>query len=168
MSAAPSSFAPVGLEPRPDLAVSAALERARDALLEKQRPDGHWIGELQGDTILESEYIFLMAFLGREDEERLRKAAKYILAQQRPEGGWSNYPGGPLELSVSVKAYFALKLTGHDAEEPAMRRAREAIRAAGGAAGSRIAKGDRSAAAQSAVLDKGRPVESRSAKRTMA
>jgi hypothetical protein len=49
-----------------------AIERARRCLLDMQQPDGHWVGELQGDTILESEYVLLMAFLGREDEEVCR------------------------------------------------------------------------------------------------
>jgi squalene-hopene/tetraprenyl-beta-curcumene cyclase len=103
-------------------------------LLDLQRPDGHWVGELQGDTILESEYVLLLAFLGREESETARKACRYILTEQRPEGGWSNYPDGPFDLSVSVKAYFALKLTGHDPESPPLRRARELIRQHGGAA----------------------------------
>src|SRR5205809_440293 len=80
-----------------------AVGRARDCLLEKQAADGHWCGELQGDTILESEYIILMAFLGREREERPAKAARYLLTQQRNEGAWGNYPGGPADLGVSVK-----------------------------------------------------------------
>jgi squalene-hopene/tetraprenyl-beta-curcumene cyclase len=100
-----------------------------------QRPDGHWVGELQGDTILESEFILLMAFLGREDEPRFKKAARYLLENQQPGGGWANYPGGPADLSVSVKAYFALKLTGHDQQAEYMLRAREVIRGLGGAAG---------------------------------
>jgi squalene-hopene/tetraprenyl-beta-curcumene cyclase len=111
-----------------------ALARARRCLLDQQKPDGHFIGELQGDTILESEYVLLMAFFGREGEERVRKAARYILSQERPDGGWSNYPGGPVDLSVTVKAYFALKLTGHDPEAPYMRRARAAVLELGGAA----------------------------------
>jgi squalene-hopene/tetraprenyl-beta-curcumene cyclase len=113
--------------------LSGAIERTRRWLLAQQRQDGHWVGELQGDTILESEYILLMAFLGRENEERLRKAARYILQQQRYEGGWSNYPEGPFDLSVSTKAYFALKLTGQDPQAPEMRRACELIRERGGA-----------------------------------
>ena len=112
-----------------------AIDRARRCLLDMQQADGHWVGELQGDTILESEYVLLMAFLGREDEEVCRKAANYILGHQMPEGGWNNYPQGPADLSVSVKAYFALKLTGHDANAPYMRRAREVILSLGGAAG---------------------------------
>ena len=113
-----------------------ALDRATAALLRLQARDGHWVGELQGDTILESEYIFLMAFLGREREDKCLRAARYILEQQQPSGGWSNYPGGPADLSVSVKAYFALKLTGAiDVEALPMRRARDVIRGLGGAAG---------------------------------
>ncbi len=114
--------------------LEGAVERARRCLLGKQRADGHWVGELQGDTILESEYVMLMGFLGREGEEKVRKAARYIISQQRPEGAWSTYPGGPVDLSVSVKAYFALKLAGHAPAAPYMRRARELILAQGGAA----------------------------------
>ena len=114
--------------------LSAAVDHACNCLLDRQAPDGHWVGELQGDTILESEYILLMAFLGREGEERVAKAARYLLTQQMPEGGWNNYPDGPSDLSVSVKAYFALKLAGHDAQAPYMRRARTIIRGLGGAA----------------------------------
>jgi squalene-hopene/tetraprenyl-beta-curcumene cyclase len=99
-----------------------------------QSADGHWVGELQGDTILESEYVILMAFLGREREERVAKAARYILGQQLPDGGWTNYPGGPADATVSVKAYFALKLAGHRRKARYMRRACELIRSLGGAA----------------------------------
>lgn len=112
----------------------AGISHARQFLLNQQADDGHWVGELQGDTILESEYILLMAFLGRERSERVAQAARYILQQQLPDGGWNNYPGGPAELSVSVKAYFALKLAGYDPTLPLMRRACAVIRSLGGAA----------------------------------
>src|SRR5204863_6872896 len=80
--------------------LSTSLLRARQCLLSLQKADGHWCGELQGDTILESEYVLLMAFLGRDQEQRVKKAGRYILSQQRPQGAWSNYPGGPDDLSV--------------------------------------------------------------------
>jgi squalene-hopene/tetraprenyl-beta-curcumene cyclase len=120
---------------RPHGIVELAIDNARHCLLNLQQQDGHWVAELQGDTILESEYVLLMAFLGREHEERIAKAARYILSQERPDGGWSNYPGGPVDLSVTVKAYFALKLAGHDIQAPYMVRARSAILELGGAAG---------------------------------
>ena len=113
--------------------LGGAIERTRDWLLARQNPEGYWVGELEGDTILESEYILLLAFLGKGQSESARLAANYILTQQQPGGGWALYPGGPLEMSASVKAYWALKITGHDPQSPAMVRAREAIRGAGGA-----------------------------------
>jgi squalene-hopene/tetraprenyl-beta-curcumene cyclase len=114
--------------------LTRAIGAAREALLAMQRDDGHWVGELQGDTILESEYVLLLTFLGRADDPRVRKACNYLLQQALPEGGWSNYPGGPADVSVSVKAYFALKIAGHQADEPVMQRARAVIRRLGGAA----------------------------------
>jgi squalene-hopene/tetraprenyl-beta-curcumene cyclase len=113
--------------------VAPAIERTRAWLLAQQHPDGHWCGELEGDTILESEYILLLAFLGREHSLEATQAANYLLAQQLPCGGWGMYPGSGPEISGSVKAYFALKLTGHDPDAPYMRRARQCIRKQGGA-----------------------------------
>jgi squalene-hopene/tetraprenyl-beta-curcumene cyclase len=113
--------------------LAATTARARTGLLARQQPDGHWVGELEGDTILESEFVLLLAFLGKRDDPRIRPAANYLLAKQQPAGGWANYTDGPAEISVSVKAYFALKIAGHDAAEPHMRRAADVIRGLGGA-----------------------------------
>src|SRR3954452_4375074 len=90
---------------QPHGVVETAERRALQCLLSMQQNDGHWVAELQGDTILESEYVLLMAFFGRENEEKVRKAARYLVTQERPRGGWANYPGGPADLSVTVKAY---------------------------------------------------------------
>ena len=124
---------PTSAFPAADPGLARAVSDARDRLLALQKPDGHWCAELQGDTILESEYILLLAFLEEEQSDVARKAARYILEQQQADGSWSNYPGGPLEVSVAVKAYFALKLTGHSPDEPYMAKARRLILAAGGA-----------------------------------
>ena len=113
--------------------VSQAVASARDWLLDQQHIEGYWVGELEGDTILESEYILLLAYLGRGQSELARKCARTIQAEQLPTGGWALFPGGPLEVSASVKAYWTLKITGHDTNAEYMVRAREAIRAAGGA-----------------------------------
>jgi squalene-hopene/tetraprenyl-beta-curcumene cyclase len=102
-----------------------ALARARRRLLALQRADGHWCAELEGDTILESEYILTMYFLGRGGTEKVGKAAAYLRSQQLPGGGWAHFPGGDAEVSTTVKAYFALKLTGDDADAEHMVRARQ-------------------------------------------
>jgi squalene-hopene/tetraprenyl-beta-curcumene cyclase len=113
--------------------VAAAMDRGRTGLIARQNPDGHWVGELEGDTILESEFILLLAFLGKHDDPRVKRAANYLRTKQLSVGGWPNYPGGPAEVSVSVKAYFALKIAGDSATEPHMVRAAEVIRNLGGA-----------------------------------
>src|SRR5690349_25120546 len=93
-------------------AVEHALDRARNCLLAKQAPDGHWCGELQGDSILESEYLLLMWILGKENDPDLPLIANYLRNLQQRDGGWNLFPGGPADLSGTVKAYFALKLMG--------------------------------------------------------
>src|SRR5579872_1286032 len=120
-------------------AVSVSLEAVRHAvrvaqhwLLDRQEADGHWVGELEGDTILESEYILLLQFLGFRDPDKFRKLANYIRSKQHPEGYWPTFPGGPPDVSGSVKAYFACKLAGHKSDEPFMRRARRSILKMGG------------------------------------
>ena len=116
---------------------SDALGQAAGAtsrwLLERQTPDGHWVGELEGDTILESEYVLLLAFLGRERSAVCAKACKYLDDNQVPDGGWAIYPGGPVDVSASVKAYFALKLCGMPVDHPTMVRARGLVLDLGGA-----------------------------------
>jgi squalene-hopene/tetraprenyl-beta-curcumene cyclase len=112
--------------------VRNAVSAAQRYLLSIQHADGHWCGELEGDTILESEYILTLHFLGRTGEARVRKAAEYLRRKQLAGGGWPNYEGGPADVSVSVKAYFALKLVGDDPNAPHLVRAREVIRRLGG------------------------------------
>lgn len=128
-SAVPAGERPTEFSPR----LTAAIDRTRSYLLEQQHREGFWVGELEGDTILESEYLLLLAYLGRGQSDVARRLANYIFRQQLADGGWAIYPGGPLEISASVKAYLALKIAGHDSQEENMVRARIAIRAAGGA-----------------------------------
>lgn len=116
-----------------DSSVERCLNRARACLLAKQHPDGHWCGELQGDSILESEYLLLKWILGQENEPDLVLVANYLRSIQQPDGGWNLYPGGPADISGTVKGYFALKLMGDSPDAPHMRRARELILSLGGA-----------------------------------
>jgi squalene-hopene/tetraprenyl-beta-curcumene cyclase len=113
--------------------VRRTIARTRRWLLGRQQSDGHWIAELEGDTILESETILLLAFLGHEETPLARRAAEHLIETQLPGGGWAMYPGGGVDVSASVKAYFALKLTGHEPSAEPMARARRAILAHGGA-----------------------------------
>jgi squalene-hopene/tetraprenyl-beta-curcumene cyclase len=113
--------------------IEKAIEAAREWLLARQHEAGYWCGELDGDTTLESYPILLEAFLGRWDSEKSARLARTIRERALPGGGWSQYPGGPADLSVSCLSYFALKVAGDDAGAQHMRGARDAILAMGGA-----------------------------------
>ena len=112
--------------------LEAAIAAAQEWLLIQQAEDGHWCAELEGDTILEAEYLLYLHFTDQLDSVRLSKAANYIRNQILPEGGWSIYPGGPMELSATVKSYLALKMAGDSPSAPHMARTRSAVLAAGG------------------------------------
>ena len=112
--------------------LSSAIRRSQEYLFSRMHPDGYWCGELEADTTLVSDYIFVHTLLGTRDEARMQKCARQILKFQNEDGGWPIYEGGPSNISASVKAYFALKMTGHTPDEPEMVKARENILSHGG------------------------------------
>jgi squalene-hopene/tetraprenyl-beta-curcumene cyclase len=113
--------------------LSVAIQRASSYVLGMQDPgQGYWADELEADSTLTSEYIMLRYFLGKVDRQKQAKAVHYLRDRQLPDGGWAIYYGGPSEISASIKAYFALKLTGISPAEPFMKKARELILAKGG------------------------------------
>ena len=111
---------------------AAAIDAARKFLFSKQHEEGYWCGELEADTTLESDYLVLHTLLGTGTQDRFEKAGRYILEHQNQDGAWSVYPGGPSNLSASVKSYFGLKLAGYSKDHPALVRARKKILEMGG------------------------------------
>src|SRR5580698_647596 len=104
-----------------------AIDRGVNHLLSLQAQEGYWVGELEADTTLESDYIFYLHVLGKANPERISKLANYVRQRQLDDGGWNIYFSGPSELNATVKAYFALKLAGDSASAPHMERARDAV-----------------------------------------
>ena len=96
----------------------------------------YWVGELGADTTVESDCIFFYYHYYYDDPARsadkIQRLANTVLADQLDDGGWPIYPGGPSEISASVKAYVALKIAGRDAEEPLMKKACATILRLGG------------------------------------
>ena len=128
---AAQASAPSRRSPMPGL--DDAIARARQSLMSRQRPDGHWVFELEADVTIPSEFILLQHYLGRVEPELQARIARYIRATQGSSGGWPLFHGGGIDVSASVKAYFALKAAGDLAEAPHMARARAAILRQGGA-----------------------------------
>jgi squalene-hopene/tetraprenyl-beta-curcumene cyclase len=114
--------------------VDTAIARAQAALLGRQAPDGHWAGELEPDVTITSEYVLFCHLTDRVNRERERKAVAYLRRRQLPDGGFSLFEGGPADLSATIKAYFAMKMAGVPADDPAMVRARTRIHSLGGPA----------------------------------
>ena len=122
-----------------DAALQYAITAATDAILAQQRPDGHWVFELEADATIPAEYVLLRHYLAEPSDMALEsKIAVYLRRTQGAHGGWPLFHGGDFDMSASVKAYFALKMIGDDVDAPHMRRAREATLARGGAAKSNV------------------------------
>ncbi len=114
--------------------VQRVLRNAVANLQGQQASEGHWCGELEGDSILQSEYILLKFIIEQEDDARLPKIANYLRKQQRAgDGAWVQYPGAKPDVNATVKAYFALKLMGDQIDVPHMAKARDLILSLGGA-----------------------------------
>ena len=111
-----------------------AIARAAEALAACQKPDGHWVFELEADATIPAEYVLLQHWFGRSDTALEARIAVYLRRIQGEHGGWPLFHAGAFDMSASVKAYFALKMIGDDIEAQHMRRAREAILSRGGAA----------------------------------
>lgn len=120
-------------EPQRD-ALQVSVERAAAGLLALQHEAGYWCFELEADCTIPAEYILQAHFMDEIDPALEQRIAVYLREHQCEDGGWPLYSGGALDLSCTVKAYYALKLAGDDPEAPHMRRAREAILERGGAA----------------------------------
>ena len=112
--------------------VEAAAARSRDHIFSLQDSAGFWCGELEADSSLEADYIFAHHLLGTGDQAKLERAFTEMLRYQNDDGGWSIYSGGPSNISLSVKCYFASKLMGMKADDPVLTKAREWILANGG------------------------------------
>ncbi len=113
--------------------VESAIARSREYIFSRQSADGFWCGELEADAMLEADYIFAHVLLGGiAAEDRMERAWREILRYQNEDGGWSIYPGGPSNISLSVKCYFAGKLMGLGQDHPALSSARAWILANGG------------------------------------
>lgn len=109
-----------------------AIRDAVSFLKSLQHEEGYWLGELEADTTLESDYIFYLHVLGRLDRERVKKLAAYVRRRQLHDGGWNIFAGGPAEVNATVKAYFALRLAGDSEQSAHLLRARDRILRLGG------------------------------------
>src|ERR1700722_9181209 len=112
--------------------LSETIDRGVNYLLSLQASEGYWIGELEADTTLESDYIFYLQVINKANPDRIAKLANYVRRRQLDDGGWNIYYGGPSELNATIKAYVALRLAGDAPESEQLRRAARRVHELGG------------------------------------
>ncbi len=121
-----------------DSPTRAALELACERLLAMQDGEGFWQSELQTNVTMDAEDMLLREFLGIRREDQSARSAAWIRSQQRADGTWANFHGGPGELSTTIEAYCALRLVGDSPEDEHMLAAARFIRAEGGLERARV------------------------------
>jgi len=67
-------------------ASSGTLRRAVEYLLSRRAGEGYWCGELEADSMLEADYIFLHTLLESGDPERLKRAFTEMMRYQKDDG----------------------------------------------------------------------------------
>ncbi len=120
------------MKDEPASPLDLAVKKSQEFFLRQQLPQGYWWAELESNVTITAEYLLLFHLLGMVDKDREQKLATYLLSKQTKDGFWCIYFGGPGDLSTTVEAYFALKLAGLSADNPAMTKARAFILAKGG------------------------------------
>jgi squalene-hopene/tetraprenyl-beta-curcumene cyclase len=115
-----------------------ATRAARDHLLGLRSPAGWWKGELQTNVTMDAEDLMLRRFLGILTPQTAAATGRWIRSQQRPDGGWATFHGGPTDLSTTFEAYVALRLAGDEPDAEHMRSAAAFIRERGGLGATRV------------------------------
>lgn len=118
--------------------VGLAIERAQAHLVGRQDVAGWWKGELRTNVTMDAEDLLLRQFLGILKPDELAESARWIRSQQRADGTWATFEGGPGDVSTTIEAYAALRLAGDAVDDPHMRSARSFILAGGGIEASRV------------------------------
>ena len=98
-----------------------ALARGVAHLRSLQYPGGYWWGELESNSTIASEHVFMLHLFGLATDDLRRRLGNELLATQRDDGSWANWWNGPADLSTTVESYYALRLCGIPADDPSSR-----------------------------------------------
>ncbi|MCU1664358.1 MAG: squalene-hopene cyclase [Pseudonocardia sp.] len=118
--------------------MQGALDAAVEFLRSQQDPRGWWKGELETNVTMDAEDLLLREFLGIREKQETEEAARWIRSQQRADGTWANFRGGPGDLSTTIEAWVALRLAGDPPDAEHMQRAQKFVLAWGGVESSRV------------------------------
>ena len=79
-----------------------SIASATTALLDRQKPDGHWVFELEADATIPAEYVLLRHYFGEPIDTALEaKIGNYLRRiQSRKHHGWPLFHGGAQALAA--------------------------------------------------------------------
>ncbi|WP_371402882.1 squalene--hopene cyclase [Kribbella sp. NBC_00662] len=123
---------------RSDVRVEECLDAAVAYLRSLQHDDGWWKGDLATNVTMDAEDLMLRHFLGVASAQTDAETARWIRSQQREDGTWATFPGGPGDLSTTVESWVALRMAGDDPGAAHLARAASFIRSAGGVEQARV------------------------------
>lgn len=90
---------------RSDVRVEECLDAAVAYLRSLQHDDGWWKGDLATNVTMDAEDLMLRHFLGVASAQTDAETARWIRSQQREDGTWATFPGGPGDLSTTVESW---------------------------------------------------------------
>ena len=128
----------VAEESRADVQVQECLDAAVAYLRSLQHEDGWWKGDLATNVTMDAEDLMLRHFLGVATARTDAETARWIRSQQRDDGTWATFPGGPGDLSTTVESWVALRMAGEDPAAPHLTKSAEFVRSAGGVEKARV------------------------------
>ncbi|GIW93070.1 MAG: squalene--hopene cyclase [Pirellulaceae bacterium] len=100
--------------------VAAALQRARQRLLDARTPQGHWVGRLASSALSTATAISALKLAGphldvsrREQADlRVARGLQWLVLQQNPDGGWGDTDRSFSNIATTVLAIAAIRIAG--------------------------------------------------------
>src|SRR4051794_35746266 len=111
----------------PALAEEAA-RRGTEFLFSVQRDDARWCAELESNTTITAEYVFLAQILGLDLSDRRERIIRHLLGMQSPDGSWGIARHWDGDVSTTAEVYLALRILGLEPTAPGLIAAEKYIR----------------------------------------
>jgi squalene-hopene/tetraprenyl-beta-curcumene cyclase len=114
------------------VAAAAAAIRARDFAYRIRKADGHWCAELESNTTVTAEYVFMRQALGLELASKRDGLVRYFFNQQKTDGSWGLATNHVGDVSTTAETYLALRILGVSVDDPRMKDAEHYVLKQGG------------------------------------
>lgn len=110
--------------------VDAAVRKAVNHLLNRQKPGGDWEGEMVWCIMILAQAIIVRTLAGRPySTAEQRQIVKHFAVTQAADGSWGMHPESPGYVFFTAIAYVALRLLGLAASDPMLAKARAWLQA---------------------------------------